>query len=165
MVGAHIAHDCQVGQGVIMANNATLAGHVTVGDHAVLGGLCAVHQFVRVGAYAMVGGMTGVEQDVIPFGSVMGNRAYLAGLNHIALKRHGFSKESIQALRRTYKRLYDAVDTVPIAEKLESLPDELASDVAVARLITFMTAKSQRGLCRPPMYERNAPEPEMAATG
>ena len=81
MVGSHVAHDCQLGNSVIMANNATLAGHVEVGDYAVLGGLCAVHQFVRIGRHAMIGGKSAVESDVIPYGSVLGNRAYLSGLN------------------------------------------------------------------------------------
>ena len=82
MVGAHVAHDCQVGDNVILVNNATLAGHVAIGDHAILGGLCAVHQFVRIGAYGFVGGMSGVEKDVIPFGMVLGNRAYLSRAQH-----------------------------------------------------------------------------------
>ena len=99
MVGAHVAHDCQVGNNVIMANNATLAGHVMVGDNAIIGGLSAVHQFVRIGRHAMVGGMSGVEQDVIPFGSVMGDRAHLQGLNLVGLKRHGFEREDIHTLR------------------------------------------------------------------
>ena len=81
MVGVHVAHDCRIGDNVIMAKEATLAGHVVVEDHAIIGGLAAVHQFVRIGQHAMVGGMSGVEQDVIPFGSVMGERASLTGLN------------------------------------------------------------------------------------
>ena len=87
LTGAHVAHDCQIGDHVILVNNATLAGHVTVEDHAILGGLCAVHQWVRIGAHAFVGGMSGVENDVIPFGMVLGNRAALAGLNIVGLKR------------------------------------------------------------------------------
>ena len=79
MIGTHVAHDCQLGNHVIMANNATLAGHVSVGDFAVIGGLAAVHQFVRIGEHAMIGGLSGVEHDVIPFGSVMGERASLSG--------------------------------------------------------------------------------------
>src|SRR6185369_14225842 len=81
MVGAHVAHDCRVGNNVIMANNATLGGHVLVDDFAIIGGLSAVHQFVRIGKHAIVGGMSGVENDVIPYGSVIGERASLAGLN------------------------------------------------------------------------------------
>src|SRR3546814_9039432 len=86
MVGTHIGHDCEIGNGVIMANNATLAGHVRVHDFAVLGGLSAVHQFVRIGRSAMVGGVSGVERDVIPFGSVLGDRARLSGINIVGMK-------------------------------------------------------------------------------
>ena len=94
MVGAHVAHDCHVGNNVILANNATCAGHVEVGDFAILGGLSAIHQFVRIGKHAMIGGMSGVENDVIPYGSAMGNRAHLSGLNVVGLKRRNFSRSS-----------------------------------------------------------------------
>ena len=100
MVGVHVAHDCRIADRVIMVNNAALGGHVTVEDHAIIGGLSAVHQFVRIGSYAMVGGMSGVEQDVIPFGTVTGDRASLRGLNLVGLDRHGFEKDAINKLRR-----------------------------------------------------------------
>ena len=108
MVSAHVAHDCHIGNHVILANNATLGGHVLVEDYAIIGGLAAVHQFVRVGRHAVIGGMSGVEHDVIPYGSVMGERASLAGLNLIGLKRRGFDRETIHALRNAYKMLFDA---------------------------------------------------------
>lgn len=91
MVGAHVAHDCIVGNNVIMANNATLAGHVMVDDYAIIGGLAAVHQFCRIGRHAMIGGMSGVENDIIPYASVLGGRAWLSGLNLVGLKRRGVS--------------------------------------------------------------------------
>ena len=106
MVGAHIAHDCKVGNNVIMANNATLAGHVVLDDFAIIGGLSAVHQFVRIGRHAMIGGMTGVEFDVIPFGQVQGDRAHLSGLNLIGLKRNSFGKDKINRLRSAYRMLF-----------------------------------------------------------
>ena len=106
MVGVHIAHDCQVGNSVILANNATLAGHVIVGDDVVIGGLSAVHQFVRIGNYAMIGGMSGVESDVIPYGLVMGQRANLAGLNLVGMKRHNIEREEIHALRNFFKKIF-----------------------------------------------------------
>ena len=87
MIGAHVAHDCIIGNNVILANNASLAGHVVVNDYAILGGLSGVHQFCRIGSHAMVGGLSAVESDVIPYGSVVGNRAYLSGLNIVGLKR------------------------------------------------------------------------------
>ncbi len=106
MASAHVAHDCTVGNDVILANNATLAGHVSVGDGAIIGGLSAVHQFVRIGAYAFIGGMSGVEKDVIPYGTVKGERASLDGLNLIGLKRRNVERDHIHALRRLFKELF-----------------------------------------------------------
>ena len=103
MIGAHVAHDCQIGDHVILVNNATLAGHVTIQEWAIIGGLAAVHQFVRIGKHAMVGGKTGVAEDVIPYGSVIGNRARLSGLNIIGLKRRDFSRDDIHNLRKAYR--------------------------------------------------------------
>src|ERR1700685_543805 len=103
MGGAHVAHDCQVGDYVILANHAAIAGHVRVGDYAIIGGLSAVHQFVRIGEHAMVGGMSGVENDVIPYGMVKGDRAHLAGLNTVGLERRGFGREDIRSLRSAYR--------------------------------------------------------------
>ena len=87
MMSSHVAHDCSVGDNVILVNNATLGGHVKIGDFAIIGGLAAVHQFVRIGRHAMIGGCSGVENDVIPYGSVVGNRAHLSGLILVGLKR------------------------------------------------------------------------------
>jgi UDP-N-acetylglucosamine acyltransferase len=149
MISAHVAHDCQVGNGVIMANNATLAGHVVVGDHAIIGGLSAVHQFVRIGHQAMIGGMSGVEQDVIPFGSVMGDRASLHGLNIIGLKRRGFEKDEIHALRAAYKALF-APDSGTMGERVEAVATDYAGVDAVGELISFIRASgSSRGVLQP----------------
>src|SRR5208337_5324318 len=119
LAGAHVAHDCQIGDHVILVNNATLAGHVTVEEHAILGGLSAVHQWVRIGAHAFAGGMSGVENDVIPFGMVLGNRAELAGLNIVGLKRHGFDREQIHALRQAYRMLFSQEGT--LQERLDDV--------------------------------------------
>ncbi|MEM0945540.1 MAG: acyl-ACP--UDP-N-acetylglucosamine O-acyltransferase, partial [Pseudomonadota bacterium] len=119
MMGSHVGHDCRVGARVIMANNATLGGHVEVQDFALLGGLCAVHQFARIGAHAVVGGMTGVEKDVIPYGSVIGNRAFLAGLNLVGLKRRGFDRETIHALRAAYRALFETEGS--LADRAEAV--------------------------------------------
>ena len=105
LVGAHVAHDCQIGNNVILVNHATLGGHCRIGDHVILGGLSAVHQFVRIGESGFVGGMSGVENDIIPFGSAIGNRAELGGLNIVGLTRRGFSREAIHQLRRAYRTL------------------------------------------------------------
>lgn len=107
MVASHIAHDCQIGNNVILANNATLAGHVIVEDHVIIGGLCGIHQFVRIGAHAIIGGMSGVEHDVIPYGVVKGERAFLSGLNLIGLKRRNFKATTIQALREVYRTVFE----------------------------------------------------------
>ena len=106
MAVAHVAHDCQLGNHVIVANNVVMGGHVSIGDHAVVGGAAAIHQFVRIGRAAMIGGVSGVEGDVIPFGSVIGNRARLAALNVIGLRRRGFDKAAIQRLHIAFKALY-----------------------------------------------------------
>jgi UDP-N-acetylglucosamine acyltransferase len=147
MVGAHVAHDCKVGNNVIMANNATLAGHVEIGDHAVLGGLSAVHQFVRIGQHAMVGGMSGVEQDVIPYGSVMGDRARLAGLNVVGLKRRNFSRDEIHALRSAYRMIFAAEGT--LAERIADAASMFKDAPPVMDIVAFIRADSSRAICQP----------------
>ncbi len=147
LAGAHVAHDCQIGDDVILVNNATLAGHVTVEDHAILGGLSAVHQFVRIGAHAFVGGMTGVENDVIPFGMVLGNRAELAGLNIIGLKRHGFEREQIHALRQAYRLLFSQEGT--LQERLDDVDKMFPDNAPVRRIVAFMRARADRSFCVP----------------
>ncbi|MFO0997182.1 MAG: acyl-ACP--UDP-N-acetylglucosamine O-acyltransferase [Alphaproteobacteria bacterium] len=147
MVGAHVAHDCRLGSSVILANNATLAGHVEIGDFAILGGLSAVHQFVRVGRHAMIGGMSGVEQDIIPYGSAMGNRAHLSGLNVIGLKRRGFSREDIHSLRTAYRLMFAQEGT--LAERLDDVEALYRTNEAVMEVVTFIRSTSSRGLCQP----------------
>lgn len=147
MMGVHIAHDCVVGDHVIMANNATLAGHVQVGDHAIIGGLSAVLQFVRIGAHAIVGGMSGVENDVIPFGRVKGERAFLAGLNLIGLERRGFSKEQIKALQRAFNELFG--DEGTFDQRLETVASDFGEDEAVRQIVDFARGKHRYPLCQP----------------
>lgn len=147
MIGTHIAHDCRVGNHVIMANNATLAGHVSVGDFAVIGGLAAVHQFVRIGEHAMIGGLSGVEHDVIPFGSVMGERARLSGLNIIGLKRRGFDRATIHGIRAAYRELFAAGGT--LEERLGKVTDEFADNAVVQQVAAFISGDSKRGLVTP----------------
>jgi UDP-N-acetylglucosamine acyltransferase len=149
LASAHVAHDCIVGNHVIMVNNATLAGHVTVGDHAIIGGLSAVHQFVRIGAHAMIGGMTGVERDVIPYGSVLGNRARLVGLNIVGLQRRGFSREEIQALRTAYQMLFGE-DTGTLAERAAEVMTRFPEVKPVTDIIDFIRAENSRGLVLQP---------------
>ncbi len=147
MVSAHIAHDCLLGDHVIMANNATLAGHVVMGDYAFIGGISAVHQFVRIGHHAMVGGMSGVEQDVIPFGLVTGDRARLTGLNLVGMERRGFPREDIQGIRGAYRMMFGPDGT--LAERVEEVSRVFAENAYVRQIIDFARAKSSRGLCQP----------------
>lgn len=147
MVGAHVAHDCVIGDHVILVNNATLGGHVIVEDHAILGGLSAVHQHVRIGAHAMIGGMSGIENDVIPFATAMGNRASLSGLNLIGLKRRKFSRDEINALRDAYKQLFGAHGT--FQERVEQVSRDFADSQAVKEIVQFIQKGSNRAFCQP----------------
>lgn len=147
MVGAHVAHDCIIGNNVILANNATLAGHVIVEDFVIIGGLAAVHQFVRIGAHAMIGGMSGVENDVIPFGSVMGERAQLSGLNIVGMKRRGVSKDEIHALRNAYRSLFSSEGT--LGERVESVSVDYKDSPAVQGVVEFIRSETSRGLTQP----------------
>ncbi len=147
MVGAHVAHDCSIGNHVVMANNATLAGHVLVADHAIIGGLAAVHQFCRIGRHAIVGGMSGVEHDVIPYGSVLGNRAQLSGLNIIGMKRRGVSREDIHTLRTAYRLLFAEEGTM--AERLDDVDEMYGGNPLVMEIVAFIRDDSARAICQP----------------
>ena len=147
MVGAHIAHDCRIANHVIMANNVTLAGHVTIDDYAVLGGLCAIHQYVRIGRHAMIGGMSGVERDVIPYGQVMGDRARLCGLNIVGMQRRGFSREDIQALRNAYQFLFSSDGT--LSDRITEAAERFAGVTPVDHILNFIRADSSRAICQP----------------
>ncbi|MFP4097821.1 MAG: acyl-ACP--UDP-N-acetylglucosamine O-acyltransferase [Alphaproteobacteria bacterium] len=147
MMASHVAHDCVIGDNVILANNATLAGHVHVGDYAVLGGLSAVHQFVRIGAHAIIGGMSGVENDVIPYGRVKGERAFLAGLNLIGLERRGFTKADVRQLQRAFNQLFG--DEGTLEERLENVSESFPDDGLVASIVNFAREKTRFPLCQP----------------
>jgi UDP-N-acetylglucosamine acyltransferase len=146
MAVVHVAHDCQIGSNVIVANNAVMGGHVSIGDHAVVGGAAAIHQFVRIGRAAMIGGVSGVEGDVIPFGSVIGNRARLAALNVIGLRRRGFDKTAIQRLHLAFKALYSKQGV--FAHRLEATRAKFGTDPLVSEILAFIDAPSHRGLIR-----------------
>ena len=147
MASTHVAHDCIVGNHVIMANNATIAGHVEVGDFAIIGGLSAVHQFVKIGKHAIIGGMSGVENNVIPYGSVVGDRARLSGLNIVGLRRRAFLKEDIKNLRTAYRMLFAEEGT--LAERTEDVAKMFVNNTAVMDIVGFMRAESSRGLTQP----------------
>ena len=148
MMSTHVAHDCEIGNHVIMANNATLGGHVSVGDFAIIGGLAAVHQFVRIGEHAIIGGMSGVENDVIPYGRVKGERAALHGLNLIGLERRGFDKEDIRKLQRAFNQLFG--DEGTLDQRIESVRQDFAEDETVMSIIAFAKMKAKFPLCQPP---------------
>jgi UDP-N-acetylglucosamine acyltransferase len=147
MVGIHVAHDCIVGDHVIMANNATLGGHVVIDDFAYMGGLSAAHQYTRIGRHAFVGGMAGVNHDVIPYGNVWGNHAHLEGLNLVGLKRRGFSREAINTLRAAYRMLFAEEGT--FQERLEDTAEAYAASPEVMEIVDFIRADASRPLTTP----------------
>jgi UDP-N-acetylglucosamine acyltransferase len=147
MAYSHVAHDCHVGNGVVMANAATLAGHVIVEDYAILGGLCAILQFTRIGAHVMLGGATSVTMDIPPYTIVTGDRreTRLRGLNLVGLKRRGFSDETISALKKAYKIL--ALSGLKLSEAVERMRAEVPPSPEVEHFISFIES-SKRGVCR-----------------
>lgn len=147
MIGAHVAHDCQIGDDVIFANNATLGGHVQIGDRVFLGGLCAIHQFSRVGAFAFVSGCAALAGDVIPYGYVTGNRAYLEGLNIIGMKRSGMGRETIHALRDAYRLLFGETET--FKERLARVREKYGDCKEVMRIVDFVDGDGGRALVMP----------------
>ena len=152
MVGVHVAHDCIIGNNVIMANNATLGGHVVVGNNVLIGGLSAVHQFVRIGDFSVIGGMSGVESDVIPFGRVKGERAFLAGLNLIGLERNGFEKSDIRLMQKAFSQLFSDGGTMD--NRIEKVETEYSDNESVQKIIDFAKEKSRFPLCQPPKQKK-----------
>ena len=146
MAVVHVAHDCDVGDGVVIANNVVMGGHVSIGAGAVIGGAAALHQFVRIGRGAMVGGVSGVEADVIPFGSVIGNRARLAGLNVIGLRRRGVDRAGLHALRAAVRDLFSGSGV--FADRVASVRATQSDDTLVTEVLAFIDAPSRRGLIR-----------------
>jgi UDP-N-acetylglucosamine acyltransferase len=147
LVGAHVAHDCVVGDNVTMINTATLGGHVMVQDFATIGGLAAIHQYIRIGRYAFVGGCAGVTKDIIPYGSAWGNHAHLEGLNLVGLKRRGFGRETINTLRASYRMLF--ADEGTFQERVEDVARVFAASSEVGEIIEFIQADASRPICLP----------------
>ena len=148
MVGTHIAHDCIVADNVIFANHSTLAGHVVVENNVVVGALSAIHQFTRVGEGAMIGGMSGVTADVIPFGTVLGNRAKLSGLNIIGLKRNNFDKTEISELRKVFRFIFFEKE-MTLNERLNISLKKKYTFYTIRKLLTFLSNSSNRSFCLP----------------
>ncbi|MBM4338306.1 MAG: acyl-ACP--UDP-N-acetylglucosamine O-acyltransferase [Deltaproteobacteria bacterium] len=146
MAYSHVAHDCQIGHQVVLANGATLAGHILIEDDAVIGGLAAVHQFCRIGAHAFISGLTGVVLDIPPYMLAAGSRAKLFGLNAVGLKRQKFSEETIRALKTAYRIIYRSGLTLEKAiKKLEE--SEIYRIPEVEHLLRFIQ-QTKRGICR-----------------
>lgn len=145
MAYVHIAHDCKTGRKVILANNATLAGHIVIEDFASVGGLVAIHQFVRIGSYAYIGGKSAVVKDIPPYVIAAGDRAKLYGLNSVGLKRHGFSQETLSSLKKAYRIIFRIGLT--LNEAIERVKAEVEQVPEVNDLIRFIKS-SERGITR-----------------
>ncbi len=146
MISSHVAHDCQIGDNVIIANNVPLGGHAIIEDNVVIGGNSAVQQFTRIGKMAMIGGMTGVLHDVIPYGLSIGNRNYLQGLNLIGLRRANFNNKDILGLTEAYKEIFA---TKNLTDNLSKLNGEFKENRLVKDVIKFITKDKKRSICTP----------------
>ena len=146
MISSHIAHDCQIGNKVIIANNVAIAGHATIDDNVVIGGNSAVQQFTRIGKMAMIGGMTGVLHDVIPYGLSTGNRNSLQGLNLIGLRRANFDNKDILILKDAYKKIFE---TKNLTENLVKLNGSFKKNPLVKEVLEFITKDKKRSICTP----------------
>ena len=146
MISSHVAHDCKIGNHVIIANNVPLGGHVTIEDSVIIGGNSAVQQFTRIGRLAMIGGMTGVLKDVIPFGLSIGNRNYLQGLNLIGLRRKKYENKKIIGLDKAYKEIFASKN---LHEKLSSINGEFKDNELVNEVVAFIEKDKKRPICLP----------------
>ena len=146
MISSHIAHDCKVGNNVIIANNVPLGGHVIIEDSVVIGGNSAVQQFTRIGRLAMIGGMTGVLKDVIPFGLSIGNRNYLQGLNLIGLRRKNYENKKIIDLDKAYKAIFSSNN---LYENLDKINNEFKDNELVNEVVSFIAKDKKRPICSP----------------
>ena len=146
MISSHVAHDCKIGNDVVIANNVPLGGHVTIEDAVVIGGNSAVQQFTRIGRLAMIGGMTGVLKDVIPFGLSFGNRNYLRGINLIGLKRKKYNNKKIMELDAAFKKIFSSKN---LHENLSKINGEYKDNDLVTEVINFISKDKKRPICTP----------------
>ena len=147
LANSHVAHDCVIGDNVVFSNNVMLAGHCKVGDFVIVGGGAGIHQFCRIGDNAFIGGLAGVENDVIPYGAALGNRAYLGGLNIVGMKRAGIARDSIHNARRLFKEMFQS--GVPVQQAIAQIEPASTADPVVARIIDFVANSGDRALCTP----------------
>ena len=146
MISSHVAHDCKIGNNVIIANNVPLGGHVTIDDSVIIGGNSAVQQFTRIGRLAMIGGMTGVLKDVIPFGLSIGNRNFLQGLNLIGLRRHKYENRKIIGLDKAFKEIFASKN---LFDNLSKINGEYKDNELVGEVIKFIEKDKKRPICSP----------------
>ena len=147
MANSHVAHDCHIGNNVILANYVGIAGHGVVEDFVIFGGTCVVHQYVHVGAHAFVGAHSMIDGDVIPYGMVIGNRAKLAGLNLVGLKRRNFSREEIHSLRTAYRMIFSSEGT--LRERVADASEMFENNNMVQDVVNFINNTKGRSLCLP----------------
>lgn len=145
MAYCHVAHNCKLGDHIVMANAANLAGHIHVEDFAIIGGLSGVHQFTRIGAHCIIGGASAVTKDVPPFVMASGNFAKLYGLNMIGLKRRGFTDETLQALREAYRIVFRS--SMLLSAAIQKVEQEVEDLPEIRQFLDFIR-KSERGICR-----------------
>ena len=146
MIGAHIAHDCIIGNNIVMANNTAIAGHAEIEDFVIIGAKCGVQQFTRIGKRAMIGGMTGVLRDVIPYGLSTGNRNYLNGINVVGLRRDKVSNKDILGLTAAYKEIFK---TEVLSENLKNLNGKYTDNPLVKDVLDFINKDKKRPICTP----------------
>ena len=150
MVFSHIAHDCEIDNNIVLANNVQVGGHVNIQNYAIIGGSCAIHQFSRIGELAMIGGMTGVLSDVIPFGLSLGNRNFLSGLNLIGLRRAKILNEDIKIMIEAYKEIFK---TNTYRENIEKLNEKIKKNKFVEKIIKFINADKKRPISVPENFK------------
>ena len=146
MIGVHIAHDCIIGNNVVIANSGAIAGHAEIGDDVIIGGNCGVQQFTRIGKMAMIGGMTGVSRDVIPYGVSLGNRNYLDGINIVGLRRKKVSNKDIIELSDAYKEIFK---TESLNDNLNKLNGSFKDNIYIKDVIEFINKDKKRPICTP----------------
>ena len=146
MIGAHIAHDCSVGNNIVMANNSAIAGHAIIDDFVIIGAKCGIQQFVRIGKMAMIGGMTGVSRDVIPYGLSIGNRNFLNGINIVGLRRSNIKNKDIIDLSEAYKEIFK---TESLNDNLNNLNGKYKGNTLVKEVLEFINKDKKRPICTP----------------
>ena len=146
MIGAHIAHDCIIGNDIVMANNSAIAGHAIIEDFVIIGAKCGIQQFTRIGKMAMIGGMTGVSRDVIPYGLSTGNRNFLNGINVIGLRRIKVQNKEIIGLTEAYKEIFKSIN---LSQNLSELNDKFKDNILVKEVLEFINKDKKRPICTP----------------